>query len=158
MEDMGNGAHECSLMCGILWVNPASMQVSQQLEETLQALQDAVTQGEQLAVTNSRLSTGSGEGEGHNRGVAVECGVSLCSQLFAYRPEHGDEAAGQPAAGAGRAAAGLQGAEGDDEPVGLHPWHLALPYQSPSQHPQPIPWGDPPFPPRLIPIHPLASG
>ncbi|XP_048822942.1 sperm-associated antigen 5 isoform X3 [Lagopus muta] len=32
-------------------------EVSQQLEETLQALQDAVTQGEQLAVTNSRLST-----------------------------------------------------------------------------------------------------
>lgn len=54
----------CSLGCGMLWVNPTSLQVSQQLEETLEALQDAVAQGEQLAVTNSRLSTGSGGGEG----------------------------------------------------------------------------------------------
>ena len=62
----------------MLWVNPTSLQVSHQLEETLEALQDAVAQGEQLAVTNSRLSTGSGGGgEGTAGGGQGAGGASM---------------------------------------------------------------------------------
>lgn len=130
----------CSLGCGMLWVNPTSLQVSQQLEETLEALQDAVAQGEQLAVTNSRLSTGSGGGEeGTAGGWQRAAGCPRAHGSSPHRSEHGDEAAGQPAAGAGRAAAGLRGAEGEDELVGLHPRRLALPHPVPSRHPQPHP-------------------
>lgn len=54
-------------------MSSVSPQVSQRLEETSAALQDAVAQVEQLTVTNSRL----GAGRGTHGGVGLGAGGML---------------------------------------------------------------------------------
>lgn len=151
MEDVGNGARGCSLGCGMLWVNPTSLQVSHQLEETLEALQDAVAQGEQLAVTNSRLSTGSGGGGRAQQGGGS--GLRGVPVLTALPPTDLSTVMKQLASLQQEQDALQQDYEEQKEKMSwwvCTPGASPYPIQSPLGTPNPIPW--------LIPIHPLASG
>uniref|UniRef100_A0A493TV77 Sperm associated antigen 5 n=1 Tax=Anas platyrhynchos platyrhynchos TaxID=8840 RepID=A0A493TV77_ANAPP len=116
----------------------AKEEVSQRLEETSAALQDAVAQVEQLTVTNSRLGAGRGTHGGCRDGGRGGGGWSRSShsQLSPCRPGHPDEAAGQRAAGAGRAPARNHRPEGGDLPVGSAP-----PFIPPPKNPQNTPVG-----------------
>lgn len=57
-------------------MSSVSPQVSQRLEETSAALQDAVAQVEQLTVTNSRLGAGRGTHGGVGMGARGEAGAA----------------------------------------------------------------------------------